>query len=635
MAKAFFSLDKPGMRGLALGNAAIARGAFEAGVILGSGYPGTPSTEILENFTQIAVENPEAGINVEWSINEKVGFEVAFGGSMCNARSIATMKHVGVNVAIDSFINACYAGARGGMVLISADDPLLHSSQNEQDNRFYGLQSLVPVFEPSNVQEAKDMMKYAYDFSEKFGTLVIFRTTTRLNHSRGDLTLGEIQKINRTYGFEGANPQQYLFSKPNAQQLRVRLLERLEKISTFAEEFPFNEKIMHPSTKVGIVAAGIPYAHALDAINLLGLEKEIALFKLGMVFPPPEQNLISFMKSLEKIIVIEELEPVIENMLKSIAFDNKIPIEIHGKSLFEQKFEIFPETIIHVLAKVFNKPDPIQEIDSCAFVQAPPRPPVLCAGCGHRNIYVAVKRVERRLRIRAIHSSDIGCYTLGFYEPLNGIDTCIAMGASIGMINGTARLDSRVSMAFLGDSTFFHSGIPGLLNAVHNHHNLIIVIMDNGSTSMTGHQDHPGTGVKIDKTPGQKINIATLVEGFGVPRKNIWVPDANVLNELEVAFEEAIKAHGVRVVIPTTMCSLQRGNLAKKKKIILNKFTIDTAKCCSKEYCIRTLGCPSISKEGPDVVIDSTACGGCSMCSQICPYYAISIKKIETPENEE
>jgi indolepyruvate ferredoxin oxidoreductase, alpha subunit len=623
MGKPFITLDKPGLRGLAIGNEAIARGCFEAGVKMGSGYPGTPSSEILETFTLISVNNPEAETQLEWSINEKVGFEVALGGSMCNARCIASMKHVGVNVASDSFFSAAYLGVKGGLVLITADDPLMHSSQNEQDNRFYGKQALVPTFEPSSVQEAKDMMKYAYEFSEKYQSLVLYRTTTRLNHGRGDLILGPIDKIDRKYEYDNSKKSQWVNTPKNARHNKIRLLERIKKISEAAEDFPFNKINLVSNTKIGIISSGIPYSHTLDAINLLKLQDKVSTFQLGMVYPLPKKKLCEFMKQFEEIIVIEELEPIIEQDVKQIAFEEHIQTKIHGKDLFSQIFEIYPEQIIEKLADFFNVINPVEKIDTTDILKSPPRPPVLCAGCGHRNIYTAVRKVELRRRERYIHSSDIGCYTLGFYEPLNAIDSCIAMGASIGLANGIAKLDERVSMAFLGDSTFYHSGLMGLVNAVTNDNDVVVVIMDNSSTSMTGHQDHPGTGIKIDKSPGLKIEFKDLMRGIGIPKDHIWVPSADNLEEMETAFEQATKMKGVKVVIPTSLCALLKVNQAKKKKEILKKFRVITEECCEGEYCLRSLGCPAMSLKDGKVSIDANACAACSMCSQICPYYAI------------
>jgi indolepyruvate ferredoxin oxidoreductase alpha subunit len=628
MAKPFIALDKPGAKGLVLGNEAIARGALEAGVIIGSGYPGTPSSEILSNFAELSTILPEMGLKVEWSINEKVGFEVAYGGSLCNARSLATMKHVGVNVASDSFMTACYSGALGGMVLITADDPTLHSSQNEQDNRFYGMQALIPTFEPSNVQESKDMLKYAFEFSEKYQTIVLYRTTTRLNHARGDLTLGELKKLDRVYKFDELNAKRWVNSPKNARENKKELLTRLEKVAEVAEEFPFNEISKPDGVKVGIISSGIPFAHVKDALELLGLQKKVALFKLGIVFPLPKKKLAEFMKGLDKLIVVEELEPIFEQELRALAFDEKIKIEIHGKDLFPQAFELYPELIVNRFSTFFSIKSPIEYVELEKILPAPPRPPVLCAGCGHRNIYTANKRVERRLKTRLIHSSDIGCYTLGFYEPLNAIDTCIAMGASIGLANGYAKLDQRASLAFLGDSTFYHSGLSGLVNAILNDNDIIVVIMDNGSTSMTGHQDHPGTGVRIDKSEGVRIDFIKFLTGLGLPRDQIWVPDSNNLDEMEFSFEQAIKTKGVRVIIPTSMCSLLKVEDSKKKKTPIPKVEVNIVKCCAGEYCLRTLGCPAMSIEGDVIKIDETSCSGCTMCTQFCPYYALKVQII-------
>ena len=626
MGKPFIALDKPGTKGLAIGNGAIARGAFEAGVILGSGYPGTPSTEILEIFTNIITLYPEYKINVEWSINEKVGYEVAYGGSMCNGRSLATMKHVGLNVASDSFLTTAYAGAKGGFVVITADDPSMHSSQNEQDNRFYGMQALVPVFEPATVQDAKDMMKYAFEFSEKFETVVLFRTTTRINHGRGDLELGPINYPDRNYKFDEEQQAKWANYPSNARQNRLRLLERYKKIAAFAEEFPFNEKVIHPNSKVGIISSGIPYSHTLDVLEMLNMRDKVSVFKLGLVFPLPKQQLTDFMKQHETIIIVEELEPFLEQLIKEIAFDEKISVKIHGKDIIPQIGELYPEILLDRMATFFRVENPITPSDISDVMAAPPRPPVLCAGCVHRNIYTAVKKVEKRKGGRLVHSSDIGCYTLGYYDPINGIDTCIAMGASIGLANGIAKVDNRVTIAFLGDSTFFHSGLVGLINAIENDNELIVVIMNNDSTSMTGHQDHPGTGIKIDKTPGQKIDYVQLIQGLGVTRDKIYVPDANDFMELQFSFEQAIDQRGVRVIIPTSMCALTKVNLGKRGKIKFKKYYVNIIECCNEEYCLRDLGCSAMSMVDGKVVIDQDTCSGCSLCAQFCPHYAIQEK---------
>jgi indolepyruvate ferredoxin oxidoreductase alpha subunit len=612
----FIAENTPGKKGIVQGNEAIARGCLEAGVMIGSGYPGTPSTEALETLAYISTFYKQ--IRCEWSINEKVGFEVALGGSMAGARSLASMKHVGVNVAADAFMTAAYAGARGGFVLLSADDPSCYSSQNEQDNRFYGLHALVPVFEPTSPMEAKELVKYAFEFSEKFETIVILRTTTRLNHARGDITLGEIKKLDREYGFDH-NSSRWTFLPTNARVYRVKLLERIKKIKQFAEEFPFNNLDVKPGAKIGILSSGMPYAHSMDAINLLHLNDSVNILKLGMVYPLPEKMITKFLKSCQKVLIVEELEPILETLVKKIAFENNIKVEIHGKDLLPQNNEFPAEIVIDTIAKFCGTTSPYKAPDLKGVMQAPPRPPVLCPGCSHRTAFYAMKLVEQELNTHFIHSSDIGCYTLGFYPPINGVDTCICMGGSIGMANGITKLDKRPVLAILGDSTFFHSGIPGLINAVFNQNEIIVVIMDNLSTCMTGFQDHPGTGVKITKDPGTKVELESLVRGCGVSAENLFVADSNDLPALVDAFRKAVTSKGVKVVIPRHICALLQANENKRKKITPDPFYIDVRTCKQCYLCLNNFGCPAITLEGKKVVVDQNLCTSCGVCENICP----------------
>ena len=390
-----FAVNAPGMRVILLGNEAIARGILEAGVIIGAGYPGTPSSEILTTLAEM--QNYYPNLKVEWSINEKVAFEVAYGGSMSNARSVASMKHVGVNVASDAFMTAAYAGARGGMVLISADDPSCYSSQNEQDNRYFGLHALVPVFEPSNPQEAKDLMKYAFDFSEEFQTLVLFRTTTRLNHGRGDVLLGEIKEIDREYGFDW-DRSRWVCLPSHSRVLRFRLLERLEEISKFADEFPYNSlKISDEKVngkKYGFVAAGIPYAQLIDALNFFNLKDKVSILKLGMVFPPPKKLIKELLNSVDRVLVVEELEPFIENILKQIAYEEGLAkeIEIHGKDFLPQNGEFPAELYLETLSALMDLEYNGVSVPHDLLI-IPPRLPILCPGCSHRSSFYAIKQV--------------------------------------------------------------------------------------------------------------------------------------------------------------------------------------------------------------------------------------------------
>ncbi|MHA1375706.1 MAG: indolepyruvate ferredoxin oxidoreductase subunit alpha [Promethearchaeota archaeon] len=624
-----FVKDEPGKKVIMLGNEALARGILEAGVIVGAGYPGTPSSEILSTLAIMKDINPH--LKLEWSINEKVGFETAYGASMCDVRAVACMKHVGVNVASDAFMTACYAGARGGMVLISADDPNLYSSQNEQDNRYFGLHALVPVFEPSTPQEAKDMLKYAFDFSEQFQSLVLFRTTTRLNHGRGDVSLGNIKQIDREYSFDW-DRSRWVCLPSHSRVLRVRLLERLELISEFADEFPFNslklsdEKIN--GTKYGFVTAGIPHGHLIDALNYFGILEKVSILKLGLVYPPPKKLLKKLYYNVDEILTIEELEPFIENILKQYAYEEGLSKEIliHGKDYFPQNGEFPAELYLEIISDFIGieyKKNPVPE----KMLIIPPRLPILCPGCSHRATFYAIKQVEKKKKTKFVNSSDIGCYTLAVYKPLEGLDTEICMGGSIGLANGITKVqpEGNPVLAILGDSTFFHSGIPALINAVYNQNDMLVVILDNRSTSMTGFQENAGTGIKIDRTPGTRVILEDLVKGCGVKEENIWIQDSNDLNGLINKLEEAIDTKGVRVLISRHTCSLIEINQMRAQQIEPPKIVVDHEKCVGCLICVNRFGCPAINfdEDLKKATIDQNTCRGCKVCIDVCPQQAI------------
>ena len=629
MSMPYFAEEIPGKRVIMLGNEAIARGILEAGVVIGAGYPGTPSSEILDTLAKMKPYYPH--LNIEWSINEKVGFEVAYGGSMSNARSVAVMKHVGLNVASDAFMTACYAGARGGMVVVSADDPNCFSSQNEQDNRYFGLHALIPVFEPSTAQEAKDLIKYAFEFSEEHHTIVLFRTTTRLNHGRGDVMLGEIQNIDRPYGFDWDRAR-WVCLPSHSRVLRTKLLERFEKISNLADEFPFNslklssEKIN--GIRYGFIAAGIPYAQLIDTLIDFGLENKVSILKLSMVIPPPKKLIRKLLSSVDKILVVEELEPILENILKQLAYENKLvnEVEIHGKDYFPQQGEFSGEIYLEKVANFIGIKYEKNNIPDIK-ISLPPRLPVLCPGCSHRSTFYALTLLEKELKIKFINSSDIGCYTLAVYKPLECVDTEICMGGSIGLANGFAKIHSTENpiLAILGDSTFFHSGVPALINAVYNQNNILVVILDNRSTSMTGFQDNPGTGIKITKEPGTRVVIEELVRGCGVPSENIWVEDSNNLNKMVEKLREAVKAQGVRVFISRHLCSLLEEREFRSKQIQIPVVKVDPSKCKGCLICVNQFGCPALSfdSEEKKANIDQEICRGCKVCISVCQYDAI------------
>jgi indolepyruvate ferredoxin oxidoreductase alpha subunit len=528
-------------------------------------------------------------------------------------------------------MTAAYAGARGGMVLISADDPNCYSSQNEQDNRYFGLHALVPIFEPSNPQEAKDLIKYAFDFSEEFQTVVMFRTTTRLNHSRGDVLLGEIEKIDREYGFDW-DRSRWVCLPSHSRVLRFKLLERLKEISEFANEFPFNslkiseEKIN--GKKYGFVAAGIPYAQLLDALNFFNIKEKVSFLKLGMVYPPPKRLIKKLLNSVDKVLVVEELEPFIENIIKQVAYEEGLAkeVEIHGKDFLPQNGEFPAELYLEILAGLMDLEYDKTSIPNDLLI-IPPRLPILCPGCSHRASFYAIKQIEKKMATKFVNSSDIGCYTLAVYKPLEGLDTEICMGASVGLANGISKIQSKKNpvLAILGDSTFFHSGIPALINAVHNQNDILVMILDNRATSMTGFQDNPGTGIKITKEMGTRVILEDLVQGCGVAKENLWVVDSNNLPEMIEKLEVAIKAKGVRVFISRHKCSLLEMNDFRLNQIKPPDVRIDPEKCKACRICVDKFGCPSIifKENEKKAQIDHESCRGCGVCIDVCIHNAI------------
>ena len=625
MSVPFYALDKPNEKGIVLGNEALARGIFEAGIKVASGYPGTPSSEIMETLALIHRIHPK--FQIEWSINEAVGFQVALGASMCNARAFACMKHVGLNVAADAFMTATYAGAHGGFVVLSADDPNCYSSQNEQDNRYYGMHSLCPVFEAINIQEAKDVIKYAFDFSEEHQSLVMMRTTTRLNHGRGDLVLGEIKEIkDRIYDFDG-DRERWTFLPSNARIQRLKQLERYEKLKGLSNRFPFTKLDIKDGSKIGLISSGIPYSYANDALLKLNLSDKISTLKLGMVFPPPENLIKDLFENSEKIVIVEELEPFLEDIVKKLAFEFDAKLEIAGKKYFQRNSELNLSLVINGLTKYLEIPNPFIDLPVATIDlhKASPRPPVLCSGCSHRSTYYALKLMEQKSGKNFVYSSDIGCYTLGFYKPIEGVDTCICMGASIGMANGIAKLHDGPVLAIIGDSTFFHTGIPGLINAVYNQNDVLVVIMDNSITAMTGFQPHPGTGMKITGEPGTKVPIESIVRGAGITEDHLWVVDSNDLEEISKAVEEAINTKGPRVLISRHPCALFEKSAQRDLKRV--PVQILPEKCNNCMICIKNFGCPAITLKDEKVSIEEMQCIGCNVCIKICPFDAIQVKE--------
>jgi len=615
---------------LLLGNEAIARGALEAGIRVATGYPGTPSTEIIEALAKIALKE---GIYVEWSVNEKVALEVAIGASMLGLRSLVAMKHVGLNVASDAFMSLGYCGVRGGLVIISADDPNCYSSQNEQDNRLYGLMSYIPVYEPSDQQEAKDLTKYLFQISEEYRTAILLRITTRIAHTRGIVRLGDIVKIHRELYFE-KDKKRWVLLPINARNLKRKIISRLKEISRFNENFKFNIKVQDGDEEIGIITSGISYLYSLEAIKTLGIEDKIALLKLSSVYPIPENMVKNFIRPLNKVIIIEEVEPFLELQIRQF-----IPkdIKLFGKNLLPRYGELNVDIIARTLSKFFNLSPhnkvPIEYMHKIERLKSiiPSRPPVLCPGCPHRATFYALKVALNSLKIKnAVFMGDIGCYTLGYFPPYEVIDTTLCMGSSIGLANGIAHFSKDIVIAIIGDSTFFHTGIPPLINAIYNKAPMLIVILDNMVTAMTGHQPHPGTGITAMSIKTKTIHIEKLVRSLGVSLVEVIDP-YDIKKSIE-KFMDAIKhikvMNEIAIVIsrrPCVLVELRRKNKRRLRNVI---YEVDYGKCKRCFICYTKLACPAIRIENKNVIIDKSLCTSCGVCYQVCPFGAIKEKEV-------
>ncbi len=633
MKRLTISSDAPGQRLFVLGNEAIARGAIEAGVQVAAAYPGTPSSEITETLAGVA---RELDMYVEWSTNEKVAFEVALAASICGVRAIASMKHVGLNVAHDPLMTANYIGARGGLVLLSADDPWAWSSQNEQDNRYIALQGYIPVLEPSSVQEAKDMMADAFMLSEQFRQLFMLRSVTRIGHARSDITLGEISRERRKGQF--IKDRTWLVYTPREARINKPLmLERFEKIKKAVNNLPYNQLKLASGAKLGIIACGLSYSYALEAVKWLGIEDRVSILKIGTPNPLPEELVIKLLASVKEVLVAEELDPFVELHVKAIAGEHNIPVKIHGKDLLPRIGELSTRKVTEALAKLTKAKTPVDfaSIDKLEEETAPLlpwRPPALCPGCPHRASHYAIRVASRRVAkemgrdIEPIYPGDIGCYALAYNPPQEASDTIICMGGSFGIANGLAHVIDTPVVAHLGDSTFFHAGIPPLVNAVYNKANITMVVMDNSATSMTGFQPHPGTGYTAMGEETVRLKPEEIAKACGV--EFVEVVDPFELKEATNAIEKAIRFPGPAVVVSRRPCTIIEQREKRKRQEETIPYYVDQEKCGEKcNACIELLGCPAIIKEGVKTVIDSSLCTGCGLCAQVCPYQAIIPEK--------
>ena len=571
-------------KNIMLGNEAFARGAWEAGVKVSAAYPGTPSTEISENLAKYEE------VYAEWYPNEKVAAEVAIGASISGVRSLACMKHVGLNVAADPLYTAAYTGVGGGMVLIVADDPGMYSSQNEQDTRMIGRAANIPVLEPSDSQEAKDFVKLAYQISEDYDTPVIVRSTTRLSHSQGVVLLEDrVVPEDKAYT---RNPAKYVMMPGNAKGRHLAVEDRMNRLAEDASTLPVN-KAEYGDLSVGFITSGIPYQYVKEAMP------EASVLKLGMVHPLPRKLIEEFASKVEKLYVFEELEPVFEEQIKSWG------IEVIGKDLFTRQGEYSANLI---RTRVLG-----QKIEAAEPAKVPARPPILCPGCPHRSVY----SVLNRLKIHA--AGDIGCYTLGAVAPLNVVDTTICMGASISSLHGMEKAKGREYIknwvAVIGDSTFLHTGVNSLMNMVYNKSAGTVMILDNSTTGMTGHQDHAATGKTLKGEPTYAISLYHLCKAMGI--EHVYEVNAFDIDALAETVKREVERDEVSVIITKSPCVLLKG------VTFPNKYREISDKCKKCGQCLKP-GCPALTKkEDGTITIHPSMCNGCGLCMKLCKFGAI------------
>ncbi len=602
------------MKYLLSGDEAVARGAWEAGVKVASGYPGTPSTEILENLAHLP------NVYAEWAPNEKVALDVAIGAAYAGRRALATMKHVGLNVAADSLFSAAMTGIEAGLVIVSADDPAMHSSQNEQDNRRYARFARIPCLDPADSQEAREMTVAAFDLSERFDTPVMLRVTTRLCHTSTLVEMGLPRETPPPVSVYPRNPAKYVMIPANARRRHPVIEQRIRDLADFAETFEFN-RIEERSPELGIITAGVAYQYAREVFP------EASILKLGMVYPLSRRLIATFARQVERLIVLEELDPFIEEQVRALGIELYDAGELmrphgqphNGKSIFPILGELDPGVVRESARQAGLLPSAGgAPAAGPAGGNLPMRPPVLCPGCPHRSIFHILHKLKLPI------NGDIGCYTLGVVPPLSALHTCGCMGASIGVAHGAAVAgDGERHIAVIGDSTFFHTGIPALMNVAYNRSNVITIILDNRTTGMTGHQENPGTGKTLQGQDTGQVDIGALVRALGI--RQVATLDSYEVDAAEQTLKTWLKSDEPAVLIARHECALLPS--ARPKWVPLE---VVSELCNGCAMCFR-IGCPAILKsdeldpkyQRPLALIDPTLCTGCEICAQICPREAI------------
>ena len=621
---------KSGEKQFLLGNEAAVRGAIEAGVSIAATYPGTPSSEIGNILSVIA---KEANIYFEFSSNEKVAMEVAATGAASGLKSFTFMKHVGMNVASDSFMTTAYTGVNGGMVVLVADDPSLFSSQNEQDTRHYARLANLPILEPSNCQEVKDMVKYGFELSEKSKLPVIVRTTTRVSHMRGIVEFGNVEdnssdgNTNWKKGYFNKNPSKYVPVPVFAGEMHERLCDKIKNINDISNKSDYNKiTVFSDDKKYGVISSGSAFNYAYDVIKNNELNMDI--LKLSFTHPFPDKIVTDFLNDLDEIFVVEEVDPIMEKEILAIIGRENLNITVHGKldgtlpQCGEFNSDIVEIGFDNVLK--FKKEHDVTFTESLNQLNndIPSRAPVLCAGCPHRAMYYGVNKAIEELGFKSsdvIFASDIGCYTLGINPPYNAADYLLSMGSSVGDGCGFSVSTNQKVISFIGDSTFFHSGIAPLINAVHNKHNFVLTVLDNRITAMTGGQPNPGIPIDGMGDEAPEISIRKLALACGVDYVRVINPFN--LEQVIKTYEEALKREDTAVIISKAPCTLIKG-LTKKPPVKVN-----SSNCNRCDKCVNEFACPAISKIDEPITVDSSSCDGCGVCIQVCKYGALEVEK--------